>query len=110
MVPIPPHWQGLGLGAEAMPNGNGANAAANNGSARWSRPNNNEGAAANDAPPHPEGKQAKESPKKGMVFGFECDSALHLAIKRRATEAAMVLIGAGACVNFPNAKVSNFLS
>ncbi|KAL9189084.1 hypothetical protein ACHAXT_011574 [Thalassiosira profunda] len=46
------------------------------------------------------------SPSKGKaaVFGFECDSALHLAIKQGATEAATALVAAGACINFPNAK------
>jgi len=41
---------------------------------------------------------------KVAVFGFECDSALHLAIKQHATEAALGLIRLGACINVPNAK------
>jgi len=38
------------------------------------------------------------------AFGADLDSALHLAIKQHATEAALDLIRAGACVEFPNAK------
>ena len=54
-------------------------------------------------------KPFSSSGSKVAVFGFECDSALHLAIKQHATEAAMNLIQAGACINFSNAKVSFIL-
>jgi len=39
------------------------------------------------------------------VFGYDCDTALHKAIKLHATEAALGLIREGACVDIPNAKV-----
>lgn len=44
------------------------------------------------------------------VFGYECDTALHKAIKLNATEAALRLIREGACVDIPNAKVCLFLN
>jgi len=52
----------------------------------------------------PTSKPYPSSGSKVAVFGSECDSALHLAIKQHATEAAMDLIRAGACINFSNAK------
>ena len=51
-------------------------------------------------------KISEESPSNTnkSVFGFECDTALHLAIKQGATDAALDLIEKGAQINFPNAK------
>lgn len=43
--------------------------------------------------------------EKVAVFGYDCDTALHKAIKLHATEAALGLIREGACVDIPNAKV-----
>ncbi|KAL7466124.1 hypothetical protein ACHAXS_006421 [Conticribra weissflogii] len=43
-------------------------------------------------------------PNKVAVFGTEYDTALHLAIKEHATDAALHLIHSGACVHFPNAR------
>jgi len=43
-------------------------------------------------------------PNKVAVFGTEYDTALHLAIKEHATDAALDLIQSGACVHFPNAR------
>jgi len=59
----------------------------------------------------PDNKLSPPSGDKGKVavFGFECDSALHLAIKQHATEATLGLIRLGTCINVLNEKVSNDL-
>ncbi|KAL7439100.1 hypothetical protein ACHAXM_006523 [Skeletonema potamos] len=63
-------------------------------------------AEANAAVENPSAVEANDSPVPGKmsVFGNDLDTALHLAIKRGAIDAALDLIEGGACVNFPNAK------